>query len=203
MLSYFLSLGCLSLLCHGTLRTQDGQTVTVCRAPVLHLPLSISEDQGSFDQVCRSCRRRLRVRILAVPVLPWCQGKATSPSSLVRHQREGTLLPRAVLAGRMFFPTWGTQNHYPRYPRIIQCADTLVMLLLHISNAFVWHFIIFRHLWVQPCEPDSITVIVQMRHWKLLRSLLLTPSLLPSPPPSFPLFFLKFRSQKDGVRIWL
>lgn len=79
--------------------------VTVCRAPVPHLPLSVSEDQGSFDQVCRSCRRRLRVRILAVPVLPWCQGKATSPSSLVRHQREGTLLPRAVLAGRMFFPT--------------------------------------------------------------------------------------------------
>lgn len=156
-----------------------------------------------FDQVCRSCRRRLRLRIPAVPVLPWYQGKATSPSSLVRHQREGALLPRAVLAGRVFFPTWGTQNHYPRYPRIIQCADTLVMMLLHLSNAFVWHFIIFRHLWVQPCEPDSITVIVQMRHWKLFRSLLLTPSLLSSPPPSLPLLFPKFRSQKDGVRIWL
>lgn len=140
--------------------------VTVCHAPVLHLSLSISKDQGSFDQVYRSCKRQLLVRILVVPMLPLYQGKPTSPSRLVRYQREGTLLPRAVLAGRMFFPTCDTQNQYPSYPRIIQCADTLVRLL-HLSNAFVWHFIIFRHLWVQSCEPDSITVIVQMRHWEL------------------------------------
>lgn len=162
-------------------------SATVCRAMSSTFLWASQKTRVPFDQVCRSCRRRLRVRIPAVPVLPWYQRKATSPSSLVRHQREGALLPRAVLAGRVFFPTWGTQNHYPRYPRIIQCADTLVMMLLHLSTAFVWHFIIFRHLWVQPCEPDSITVLyrwgtgnsLEVCCWLLLFSLLL-PLLFPS-----------------------
>lgn len=144
MLSYFLSLGCQSFCCaraHWELR-RDRLSLYVV---LLSFPLlwASQKTRISFDQVYRSCRRQLRVRTLAVPVLPWYQEKATSPSSLVRHQREGTLLPRAVLAGRMFFSTCGTQNHYPRYPRIIQCADKLVMLLLHLSNAFVWHFIFF------------------------------------------------------------
>lgn len=133
------------LLCHGTLRTQEGQAVSLYVVLLSFSPFLWASQKTRIpsDQVYRSCRRRLRVRTLAVPVLLWYQGKATSPSSLVRHQREGTLLPRAGLAGRMFFPTCGTQNHYPRYPRIIQCADKLVMLLLHLSNAFIWPFIIF------------------------------------------------------------
>lgn len=36
------------LLCRGTLRTQEGQTLPLYVVLLLHLPLSISEDQGSF-----------------------------------------------------------------------------------------------------------------------------------------------------------
>lgn len=68
-------------------------------------------------------------------------------------------------------------------------ANVLVMLTLHLSSALYGTLSSFRDLWGQPCEPDSITVTAQRTYvLEALKSLLLIPSLYPSPalfPPKF------------------
>lgn len=68
-------------------------------------------------------------------------------------------------------------------------ANVLVMLTLHLSSALYGTLSSFRYLWGQPCEPDSITVTAQRTYvLEALKSLLLIPSLYPSPalfPPKF------------------